>query len=121
VAKFEKGNPGGPGRPPVDARVKRARAILKDCVLPALPGIAKTLLSSRNPKIVLDALRLFLPYVEAPAAVTLKTETKTQVQDGIAERTLKEIWAKRQTRRVSEPPEAEAPPVRFGTPFGSAT
>lgn len=94
MGRFQLGNPGGPGRPPLDARVRRAREIISERLIPALPGIVDRLLASRQPRILLDTLRLLLPFVETQASA--EVDSKFQQREGLVERTLRELWSKQQ-------------------------
>lgn len=60
--------------------------------MPELPGILRRLLRSREPKVLLDSLKLLLPFVEAPVA-------KSHQEQGVAEQTLILIMAERERRR----------------------
>ena len=99
MARFELGNSGGPGRPKSDATVRAAREIIKAKLTPALPGIIDRLLASRNPKLLLESVRVLLPYVAVRESAPVNL--KFQQQEGIAERTLLAIVEERRRRAAA--------------------
>jgi hypothetical protein len=109
MARFEVGNPGGPGRPPLDGAAKRTREIIREKLIPALPGILDRLLNSRHPRVVLESLRLLLPYIETREAA--RVDLKFEQREGLAERTFLEISEERRRRAAAaaaSPPTSDA-------------
>jgi hypothetical protein len=104
-AEVREGKPRRTGAPPLDGEIRRARLIIREKLTPALPEIIERLLASRQPKILIDTLRVLLPY--ADSKVEPDVAVKLQQQEGLVERTLREIWEQR-SRSAPTPTGAES-------------
>jgi hypothetical protein len=106
MARFQVGNPGGPGRPPLDEAAKKTREIIREKLAPALPAILDRLLASKQPKLILESLKVLLPYLVArQSSVDLRIEQ----QEDVVERTFLEIQAERERRATAAAPSAQPP------------
>lgn len=105
MARFQPGNPGGPGRPRQDAQTRCLREAIRERVLPALPGILNRLLSSREPRVLLESLRVLLPYVAVRESATVNL--RLQQQETVVEQALRQIWEERRNRLAA--PAATSP------------
>ena len=96
MPRFEVGGLAGPGRPPLDEDAKRVREIIREKLTPALPGILDRLLSSRHPRVVLQALKTLLPYVAVRQSATVDSRAEQRAE--VTERVLLAILEDRKRR-----------------------